>query len=538
MLNMEMVCTVITVVIECLCAVYIHVYHVTFSFTDLNFQWQVRNNGTLEAIGYKCDTAYISRDKKWDITDTQLGSPQCGPIVIQPYDGDSSHDHFVLLTEPTPFLAQQDYTGIVRTRSNIRDLNLENNIGYADTMLSVSAPYLELGLPSTVMLTPGEEKVYRVEGVPGEHSLVATLTVSANDSPYHDLLLRHGQPATGFSHDAFSQKALSSNQRAVVRSTKPGVYYLNIESTGTGEDSYEVEVLVKIAVFEILEISPVVAAPLGNVTIFFSGTLFSNHLEALLISESAPDTTQTALNTYWFNSEEVYATFDATSLGIGTYSVQLVDTTTSVLASLNNSFQIRPGIPGQLSVSVRPPRPLRPGATGRLELYIRNSGNSDLFSPILTLSGKGNALFLNLDDITSDEFASEINFILLPSRGPGGILPPGGSGQVAFDVTAVQGFTGREKLSISSIEDDAEPHPYVSQKENLKPPKIPETVWDTIWSNFLESVGTTWRTYRQRVSEVTTEFSLIQRKVYSAEELLNYQLRIAYGLETGTFCVY
>jgi len=59
-----------------------------------------------------------------------------------------------------------------------------------------------------------------------------------------------------------------------------------------------------------------------------------------------------------------------------------------------------------------------------------------------------------LPGVTSDEFALEMNFILLPSKGPGGILPPGGTGQVVFDVTAVEGFTGREKLSIASIDDD------------------------------------------------------------------------------------
>ena len=216
-------------------------------------------------------------------------------ITIQPHEGDMMNEESFSLTSNTPFLAQRNYTGIVRTRSNIRDLNLENNIGYAETLLRVSAPTLDLGTPTIITLTPGEEQVYRIENILRESTLIATLMVTNDDAPYHDLLLRHGNPPTGYEHDANSQYVLSSNQKAVVRSTKSGTYYLSIENSGTGEEGYEVEVLVKIAVFEILSISPIRAAPLGNVTILISGTLFGNNLQASLLNDTDPDITYTAL---------------------------------------------------------------------------------------------------------------------------------------------------------------------------------------------------------------------------------------------------
>lgn len=506
--------------------------HPLHPFTELNFQWRLSNNGSLEAIGYKCDTVYLSDDDEWDITDYQFGDPQCSRVTIQPYEGDMRNEESFSLTSNTPFLAQRNYTGIVRTRSNIRDLNLENNIGYADTLLRVSAPTLDLGTLTIITLTPGEELVYRIENIPRESTLIATLTVTNDDAPYHDLLLRHGNPPTGYEHDANSQYALSSNQKAVVRSTKSGTYYLSIENSGTGEEGYEVEVLVKIAVFEILSISPIRAAPLGNVTILISGTLFGNNLQASLLNDTDPDITYTALALYWFNSEDVYATFNASALSTGTYSVHLVDTITNAMTRLNNSFQIAEGIPGQLSVVVRPPRPLRPDTVGTLELYVRNSGNTDILTPLLTLQSQGNALFQIVGERSSGS-ASQISFFPITSNGPGGILPPGVGVQLFLDVTPRDSFTGRERLQVFYVEDEAEPHTYLDQRDTLKPSSIPDEVWDIIWSNFQDSVGSSWATFIRRMSEVATEFSLVQKKVYSLEELVDYQLRIAYGLLTG-----
>ena len=500
--------------------------------TELNFQWRLSNNGSLEAIGYKCDTVYLSDDDQWDITDHQIGNPQCSSVRIQPHEGDMMNDESFSLASNTPFLAQHNYTGIVRTRSNIRDLNLENNIGYADTLLTVSAPTLDLGAPTAITLTPGEEQVYRIDGIPGESTLIATLTVTANDAPYHDLLLRHGNPPTGYDHDAYSQYALSSNQKAVVRSTKSGAYYLSIENSGAGEESYEVNVLVKIAVFEILSISPVRAAPLGNVTILFSGTLFGNTLQASLLNETDPDIEYSALALYWFNSEEVYATFDASALSAGLYGVQLTDTVTSAVTRLNSSFHIAEGIPGQLSVVVRPPRPLRAGTIGTLELYVRNTGNTDALTPLLTLQSEGNALIQIVGESSSGR-SSQISFYPITTNGPGGIFPPNVGVQVFLDVIPRDGFAGRERLRVFYVEEDTEPHSYLDQRDALKPSSIPEEVWDIIWSNFQDSVGTTWATFNRRMSEVATEFSLVQKKVYSLEELVDYQLHIAYGLLTG-----
>jgi hypothetical protein len=492
----------------------------------------LRNNGTLPAHGYKCDTVYLSGDEKWDITDFQLGNPLCSTINIQAYDGMAANDESYRLTLSTPFVAQRDYDGIVRTRSNIRDPSLENNIGFTSMPLSISAPSLSLDTPTTIMLTPGEELVYKIDGIPSEQTLIATLTTSENVA-YHDLFLNHESPPTGFDFDAFSKRALSFNQTVTVRNTRLGTYYLRIESNGMGNDPYQVEVLVKIARFEIMNISPLTAAPLDNVTILFTGTVFSYFVQAELVHETGE--VYPAISVYWFNSEEVYATFSASTLPVGAYSAHLINQDSGSTAQLNNSFRIGEGVPGQLSVSLRPPRPLRAGASGRVSVSVQNVGNTDLQIPLMTLQSDGNVLMRQLDERASNDYVSEYNFIPLPATGPGGILPPGAFAQLEFEVIPRGEFVGRESLQLRYAEDLTEPHAYLDRKDDLKPPEVPDHVWDIIWNNFLESVGTTWGSFNQRISEIATQFSLCQKKVFSIQDLVDYQLRVAYGILSGSW---
>ncbi len=172
---------------------------------------------------------------------------------------------------------------------------------------------------------------------------------SEQELVYHDLYLRHNQAPTGSNHDAFSQFSLSSHQQAVVRHTRSGNYYLRIESFTNSrvQTIYNANVLVKIARFEIMKIAPDSAAPLGNVTIKMSGTVLGYYTSAYLVSITT-GIAYKAQKLYWFSSESVYATFYISEMGLGNYSLRLVDNYSGQEEQLNNSFIIVNGIAGQL----------------------------------------------------------------------------------------------------------------------------------------------------------------------------------------------
>ena len=412
---------------------------------------------------------------------------------------------------------------------------MENNIGFTSIPLNISAQDLILDTQTEVTIAPGEVKVYRIEGVPPEETLSAILTTSEKVA-YHNLFLQHKKPPTGFEFDAFSKKALSFNQTATVHSTRSGTYYLRIESSGSDGDPYEIEILVKIAKFEILEILPVAAAPLGNVTVQFIGTVFGYYVQAELVYETYGS--YPALNLYWFNSENVYATFDSSALPNGVYSARLSDQRSGLFYQLNNSFSISEGIPGQLSIRVTQPQRLVFNTTGRVTVYVQNIGNTDILVPFLTLQSRGNALFRQLNEDIPSEPVAEYSFISIPFSGPGGILPPEARTQIEFEVIPKDEFLGKESIEVTYIKNTSESHIYLNGKDALQPPDIPNHVWDIVWNNFLESVGTSWGSFSQRISEVATQFSLSRRKVFVVRDIVDFQLGIAYGLLTGKYVQY
>ena len=504
--------------------------------SDLTLRWQVWNNGSLNAQGYKCDSAYLSEDNKWDITDYQLGRPVCTFISIPPAGPGTEFSmqprgSVSNVVRSTPFIAQKNYSCILRTRTNIRDPNLKNNIGTSDIPIRVNAPTLLLGVKTNLSIGSGSELVYKIENIPSESTLIATLNAS-EDSGFHDLFLRHRNPPTGSMYDSFSQYSLSHNQTTVVQSTKPGTYYIRIESFGRNTQPYQVQVEVTVATFEITGINPYSAAPLGNVTLRVTGTLITNKVEAALIDEySSAILNATAV--YWFSSVEVYATFNISNVSTGVYSIQLTNTRTNEQALLRNSFHISSGIPGQISTRINAPRNLLRGEATTVSLLVQNTGNTDIRTPIMFVRSNRHVQISIIDGSgQEDDYAPELVFLPLPLHGPSGIIPPGVTTTTVFHILP-NSFRASfsDSLSVSFLEESQMdfPHSYVDRKQELKPLDIPNDSWDIIWNNFLSSVGGTWRTMTERFSNVANELSIGQKRIKSVDELVDFQLHIAQG---------
>lgn len=506
---------------------------------DISFEWRILNNGSATAVGYKCDSVYLSTDIFWQITDTELGDPQCTRVSIPGYANNFANDRTFRYTTPTPFVAQAGYFGIVRSRSNIRDPNLENNIDYTFSQLQVNAPALELGVLREVELFPGEDLVFRIDGVPSEETLIAALTVGEEETSVatHELFLRYNNPPLGYEYDAYSQLAFTQDQRAVVPVTKRGTYYLRIETSDRDDgEPHTVNILVKIAVFEIASISPTRTGSClpGTVTLRFSGTKFSYFLEASLINDLDSSISFEAEVVYWFSSEEAYATFNTSVLIPGTYTPMLIDKKDGEVATLSGGFEVGAGIPGRLSMNAQAPRFLSGGERTVVSIYFLNVGDSDIYPPVLIASSStGVALLRLLDEDASKEYSTQIVFLPTSDVGPGGIIPPGGYSQVYFQVQS-RFVTGGDTIVISNIPDKNEPHIYLDQKVNLKPSEMPMHVWEMIWSNFLQSVGSTWNSLTRRLSEIATSYSLVGKRFFDVNDLVSHQVQVAYGMLTGT----
>ena len=507
---------------------------------SLRYSYSLRNLGELQARGYKCDSIYLSKDDNWDIEDFEIGIPLCRSVTLNAYEQNTRNDLIQSRRAVVPFIAHGGYYGLVRTRTNIRDPDLSDNTAATPELVKINAPILVLGQKTRITLTPGDTRLYQTQGVIGGQSLVATLSTE-EENIYHDLFLRFRDAPTGAEHDAFSQFSLSPNQRAVVRNTIYGTYYILIESFTSTDlmSSYTTDILVRIAQFEVESVSPSMAAPLGNVTLKFTGTLISYFSKAVLL-DSSHDPILEPSRVYWFNSETLYATFDITGMELGQYSLRVFDEMDGKSAQLNNSFTIIRGVPGRLAMYLQIPRPLLAGEIGEVIVRLENIGNTDILSPYLIMkSNNRNVHFKLLDNSGPIDFASTIHFLGLPLEGPGGILAPGKHTQTTFKIALTSGRMATVLITVEHQNDMNGPHPYLARKEQLRSISVPVEIWEKVWENFIKSVGTTRGSMLRRLSEIATELSLVRKKVYSIDELIMYQLRVSYGLLSGkNLCIY
>ena len=133
-------------------------------------------------------TAYLSDDNEWSIDDLELGQT-CGRVTLNAYQNNPSNDLQETLTANVPPLPARDFTGIVRSRSNIRDFNLTNNIGVAMSPSKSELPTITLESPTTVTMAVGGTLYFRLPDVEASETLVVSV-ISDTDTDFNEVYVR------------------------------------------------------------------------------------------------------------------------------------------------------------------------------------------------------------------------------------------------------------------------------------------------------------------------------------------------------------
>ena len=508
--------------------------------SDVTVDWEIRNNGSRRAEGFKCDTVYLSQDDVWQIEDVRIGKPICSYVTLEPYNGGANLDTSYTITSELPLTSLGEYRGLVKTRSNIIDQNHKNNIAVGPKNLNVTFPRVPLDGCIDVTLKPGEDSPYIVDNVPLEKTLIVTINSSVGDA-FHELFVRHSKPATAYQYDAGTTVALSANQNVVVPETIAGRYYVlmrRYDPSSSALSNKPSQLCARIAKFEIFRVFPNQVAPLGNATLRFEGTLFGQKLEAFLVNSSADQNFIKAEQVYRMSSTEVYATFITTNLTVGaTFHVKLVNSESMEEALLERSLVITRGEPGRLETHIDFPEALLVDSLGVVTLTYENAGDTDIPSPLLSLTVSGGQTQFRpvQKDREAAQFSSAVMFLAQPAQGPGGILPPKAYGEMVFDTKSVGSEEAKVKYRLQMLDGNDEPHAYINSSKDLKPAFLSNELWAPVWKNFMSSVGKTTSSFQRRMTAVSSLLSLSGRRVNLLSDLVQFQLDMANGKLTGRF---
>ena len=502
--------------------------------------WKIRNNGSRPAVGYKCDTVYLSQDELWQIEDVRIGKPICSFVILDPYNAGANQDTPYSITSKLPLTSLGEYRSLVKTRSNILDQNHQNNIAIGPKNVNVSFPKLPLDGCTDNTLKPGEDSSYIIDNVPDEKTLIVTISGNITDA-FHDLFVRHSKPATAYQYDGGSKFAFSADQEVVIPETIAGEYYVLIrryDTSSSSQTNKASQLCARIAKFEISRVFPNQVAPLGNATLRFEGTLFGQKLEAFLVNASADENFIRAEKVYRLSSTEVYATFITTNLTVGaTFHVKLVNAESKEEALLERSLAVIRGEPGRLDTHVDFPEVLLVDSPGVITLLYENVGDTDILCPLLSLSVSGGQTKFRpvQKDRQAAQFSSAVMFLAQPIQGPGGILPPKAYGEIVFDTESGGSEEAQETYRVQMLVGGNEPHAYINSSKDLKPEFLSDELWSPVWDNFLVSVGRSASSFQRRMSAVSTLMSMSGRRVNLLTDLVQFQLDMANGKLSGRF---
>jgi len=455
---------------------------------NVDFQWSVANNGSLAARGYKCDSVYLSADDMWQISDVTVVEPRCGPFRLD-RKGSSSDSSRYSSTGRIPPVAKGSYKTIVRTRSNVRDYNLINNIGVSVQNMSVNPPTIGLGENKTYDFVTNEDMTFELTNIPVGIGLIVRLN-TLYELAYHGLFIKRNSPPSSNDYDVAYKQIGTTRQTVYVQYTKTGDYYLLVESaSGMFRESYQVSISVREAKFEVSGVYPSVMAKDVTATVIISGTLFGRKLRAFLTSDTEMITEATRI--YRYTSEETYATFSSYRLSNGTYAVLLQDVGRNQSFELKNAMTVS-GLAtvGKLQVNILPPRALRPGESGVVSVKIDNAGYSDVPMPLLLLRADHSIkLLLTQSDVGVLPTKNALFFPLLKNHPPTVILP---KSTAVFSFHAVPDeadFIGDVTMSLYLASDELVLTILSQLKVDLKPSNIAGDVWDIAWRNVEQCFG-------------------------------------------------
>ena len=505
--------------------------------SETTLKWNVGNNGSLAVSGYRCDVTFFSKDGEIDFDDYELDEPKCSTFSISPSGNDTTNDIKEQKKVRIPLVEQGKFKTIVKTRSNTRDVNPENNIGVSEngTFINVTALHVD-GVALQTTLNSLEKKMFRLPNVQSEETLVVSLKSDTN-TDFNSLYLRERKPPSTLEFDATSDGGLSANKNVVIPTTKALDYYLLVQNDGTllknVDISSNIQLTAKYAKFEVTSVFPPRASPIGQTTLRVTGTLFPEYVSAFLSNRQNTSNILKAIKVYRFSSTEVYATFKFDGLERGTIFDLLLkdlhlDLNKAIYRPSKGALQLFADVPGKLSYKVETSEALRPGENGFVNVHVYNTGDTDVPVKMMLFSIENVNARLVSGNFKS-EYSSKILFVPVSSTGPGGLLPPKGSASVSFEVKSDED-TRDTSLDISTMgaSEDKE-HIFITEKELLKPFYYTDKQWQPVWTNFVKLVGKTEKSLIGKLNSVSSFLTVLGRKVDSVNGLITFLVDIADG---------
>ncbi|XP_052818073.1 uncharacterized protein LOC128244098 [Mya arenaria] len=495
--------------------------------SEMVVSWYIGNNGTESCTGYKCDSVFFSDNQLMSIDDVQFGNASCSRFSLGP--NQTEERKYSVKAIPSSLPADEIFS-IVRSRSNVVDINQHNNILVSNFTTEMQYESIAVGKRMNMTLKPYSSITLRIGNLTKDETLI--FSMQTGDSNNIDIFLKVANPPTLFSFDQMSRSSNSKYQNLLYSDIYTSDVYVLLRNVGTFNET--IDFATKYATFEILAVSPSVIIPKTTTTFLITGALMPFDLKAFLISNDG--NIIAADKTYMFSSTEAYATFNSSALtGSSTFVLFVKSSSLDKTIEFDANLTMQSMAVGYLGFELDMDSRLRRGTNGHLSLKYQNLGDSDLIVPVIKVetTGKGNMRIKS--DIKYESYKKEFFLFCSSQHGPAGILRPKQSGSIVFETTQDDSDNlGRMNIKIFQIKPDVNiRNPFLDMKNSLKPSRYDQPAWDKIWENFEKIIGNNTFDMSRKFSAVLNEMSLAGRYVYSVNDVILYLLDFANSPKVG-----
>ncbi|MCA9123729.1 MAG: carboxypeptidase regulatory-like domain-containing protein [Planctomycetales bacterium] len=382
------------------------------------WEYDVTNNGTLDAMGAWYDTLYLSADASWDVDDARIARVY--------HKGDLAHgEHYdQAVTATVPAVLPGEYYLIVRTDilDQVRESAQDETNNAAASVEKVTVSYHELstgGGPVTGQINAGERRYFEIPDVVADGNLVLNLNVASAEAT-SELYIRYGEPPTRSLYDVTAKDRTGTGQLAVIPTTQGGTYYVLVYGDHLPESSTDFSIEAYLADFAVYDTSYGRGGTAGNLTIEINGAGFDRSVTAQI--NDGAGFQLNASEYYFVDGTKLYATFDLTKTAPGTYDV-VVHNGDGAEITVDQALEVVEGGGGTNRPEINVPSLVRWGREFQFTVTWGNDGLNDALAPLLTVGGSQAFGFSPGDDQSA---GTGYTFLGTNTHGgPPGILRPG-----------------------------------------------------------------------------------------------------------------
>ena len=305
-----------------------------------------------------------------------------------------------------------------------------------------------------------------------------------------------------------------SNGSNIAQALDAGSYYAQV----TGGDSYYdvafSAVPEAVGPFKIERVTPVEGSNVGQTTLTVKGSQFTSAAQVSIIDANGVEFVADKVGVR--SESSLTATFNLVGVAAGAYDVKVVDAAGT--ATAEDLFNVTTGTPGKLDVFISAPSALRPWSTGEVVVTYRNSGESNITAPLLTLNAAG----ANFDE--NGEYSDgTVQFLAINREGDAGVLPPGATGTFTAKFRPNPG-AGNIDFTVNSLA-TGETVDWNAIEDSSRPENIPVETWDVIFQNFTDEVGELAGQYEKVLAENASRLSELGEYTGDVSKLLSFEIQ-------------